>query len=776
MFANNILKAGKCITVLSLLSSLWACGGSSDSPPVNKAPLISGSPIVIKQVGENYHFSPTASDPEGETLIFSIENKPEWAEFDTTTGTLSSASVEVGITEKITISVSDGELSSSLPSFSISVSELGQRFISVRISGSSPVHDFQILLNEDESDEQQLTVKGDGDFNFATPLNDQQTYKLSIQRDPARQACEINEESGTVDGAVNAIEINCSDDESAELFDINKLHHFRITMSLQEWQAFVLDTDRANYTNSDANGHGSWNLWTHSEVYRKVNMQRLNDSGEIIDNLDNVAFKMRGNTSRQWPEFWYDQGDGNWAGHPSRFHFSLKFDEKFDDDESVYACIDANGDPAAVSTNACYNRVALNHPEVPTNDDRSLKGVEKLYFKFNKDDPSYARELLSHDILNQVGVPTSRMAYAAVEFLITGQAEEMLFNKPLPQSYNMGVYMMEEPIDKPYLKRYFGKNGFLFKISGGDLAQYVNQDCLPYEEDNKVETGYINNDFCNIGVEQSDPESREQWLGTNNYLDPAIVNSEINGTGNTSQFAPYRPTYDLKEKKKSLTDARLALQEFMLFVQSNPSADLLAEQFNVEGFIKAQAVDIVIGGVDHYARVANNYYLYFNPLTEKWNYLVYDYDFSFRDKHPDNWGSDVLPFQNITDSAIFTSDGKTAWNEERIEGVDPILWDLIFADNNNREILYQEVQSLLTEQLDWDETLKTVLQDRNNLIKNSILSSDVTFNGDCNVQYMEGALGLSSTFHPCDSGDISIKEYINRRQRSLTEELQAAGY
>ena len=34
--------------------------------------------------------------------------------------------------------------------------------------------------------------------------------------------------------------------------------------------------------------------------------------------------------------------------------------------------------------------------------------------------------------------------------------------------------------------------------------------------------------FCVIGVEKSDPDSAEEWLGKANYLNPNFVNTEIN--------------------------------------------------------------------------------------------------------------------------------------------------------------------------------------------------------------------------------------------------------
>ena len=54
----------------------------------NRAPVMSGAPATTVDVGSAYSFRPTASDPDGNALTFSIANKPSWASFNTSTGTL----------------------------------------------------------------------------------------------------------------------------------------------------------------------------------------------------------------------------------------------------------------------------------------------------------------------------------------------------------------------------------------------------------------------------------------------------------------------------------------------------------------------------------------------------------------------------------------------------------------------------------------------------------------------------------------------------------------
>jgi hypothetical protein len=92
----------------------------------NGSATISGTPIASVVVGSAYNFTPAASDPNGNALSFSIQNKPSWASFNSQTGQISGTptSADVGSYSNVSISVSDGVLSATLPSFSISVTQI----------------------------------------------------------------------------------------------------------------------------------------------------------------------------------------------------------------------------------------------------------------------------------------------------------------------------------------------------------------------------------------------------------------------------------------------------------------------------------------------------------------------------------------------------------------------------------------------------------------------------------------------------------------------------
>jgi len=121
---NNVLTSG-AVTV-----TVDDNNGSTDSEtftitvtPVNDPPVISGTPITTVPVDTAYSFTPTASDPDaGDTLTFSINVLPAWTTvtFNTGTGELAGTS-EAGSTLGIIISVTDGTVSASLPTFDLTV-------------------------------------------------------------------------------------------------------------------------------------------------------------------------------------------------------------------------------------------------------------------------------------------------------------------------------------------------------------------------------------------------------------------------------------------------------------------------------------------------------------------------------------------------------------------------------------------------------------------------------------------------------------------------------
>lgn len=101
--------------------SLTAANGTSD----NSAPTIAGTPATSTKYGEGYEFVPNASDADGDSLTFNVQNKPTWASFVSSTGKLygQPTLADVGEYNGIVVSVSDSTNTVSLPAFTISVTE-----------------------------------------------------------------------------------------------------------------------------------------------------------------------------------------------------------------------------------------------------------------------------------------------------------------------------------------------------------------------------------------------------------------------------------------------------------------------------------------------------------------------------------------------------------------------------------------------------------------------------------------------------------------------------
>ena len=100
--------------------------GDGSSGGGNNPPTISGTPPTSIRSGEAYSFQPSASDPDGDALTFSIQNRPSWANFDSSTGQLSGTpgAADVGQFSNVRITVSDGRAQASLGAFTIAVNQI----------------------------------------------------------------------------------------------------------------------------------------------------------------------------------------------------------------------------------------------------------------------------------------------------------------------------------------------------------------------------------------------------------------------------------------------------------------------------------------------------------------------------------------------------------------------------------------------------------------------------------------------------------------------------
>jgi putative Ig domain-containing protein len=84
---------------------------------------ISGTPAPTAEIGQFYSFRPAVVASAGSSLTYAVANKPAWAQFSATTGTLSGtpSTGSVATDANIVVSVSNGAQSAALPAFNITV-------------------------------------------------------------------------------------------------------------------------------------------------------------------------------------------------------------------------------------------------------------------------------------------------------------------------------------------------------------------------------------------------------------------------------------------------------------------------------------------------------------------------------------------------------------------------------------------------------------------------------------------------------------------------------
>jgi hypothetical protein len=145
--AKDVGAAYYVINVGNERKSAELSGSIHVNPAANKAPTITGAPSINAIAGQPYTFAPKAADAEGDKLTFSIQNKPSWALFNSTTGALTGTPAAAGSFKAIQISVSDGKATTALAAYNLTINPV--KTANVQVSWTAPTHsvDGQALSN-----------------------------------------------------------------------------------------------------------------------------------------------------------------------------------------------------------------------------------------------------------------------------------------------------------------------------------------------------------------------------------------------------------------------------------------------------------------------------------------------------------------------------------------------------------------------------------------------------------------------------------------------------
>lgn len=310
------------------------------------------------------------------------------------------------------------------------------------------------------------------------------------------------------------------------LFDLNNKIEVDIDMTDAELQKMQDD-----YTKYKEMG-------SKSPIYRRANVTiTINGTAYYIPD---VGVRMKGNTSRV--NFYKEENNGIYRA----IHFKLDFQETFDDVDY-------------------YGAEALNWASKEERDarkDRTFATLEKLEIRWNKCwDNTYLRELYAYELYRSEGVLAPLVNQCSMDW----------------SGIHMGVYTINEPVDKEFLKKRLPKEAV-----GGDLYK----------------CGWT-------------------WEGA------SLKNTNSIGIENEDNCEFY--CYDLKTNKKTSNHEAITT---LIKALNNPNLtkERFEELVDVESFLSYAAVSYFLGNPDDLRNNYNNYYLYFRADNGKAVIIPYDYD------------------------------------------------------------------------------------------------------------------------------------------------------
>jgi hypothetical protein len=200
---------------------------------------------------------------------------------------------------------------------------------------------------------------------------------------------------------------------------------------------------------------------------------------------------------------------------------------------------------------------------------REFLGMEQILFKWNnQNDPSYINEVFSYEMFREIGVVVPRASVAEVQIVVDGKVELVSF------------YNIFEHYDEEFIRRQFNEDGV---HDVGDLF-------------------------------------KGSWSAT---LDPIEGDWQY---GVRDWESNYRPIYSKETNKEDPDYSNLI--DFSYGINRNTAIlrqQFFEEHFNIDSFIRAMAMNVLLGNPDDYRGNGNNFYYYFDQ-NDYMTYVPFDYD------------------------------------------------------------------------------------------------------------------------------------------------------
>jgi len=319
-----------------------------------------------------------------------------------------------------------------------------------------------------------------------------------------------------------------------EVFDLL----FNIENKVQLWLDMTdseLQKMQEDYEKYDKNG-------SKSPIYRMADLHvtiTTPEGTQYSYMIPEVGARMKGNTSRT--DF-YNSQDGIY----NVVHLKLDFQETFDDEE--YYGTDVK----------VWEKDAREQRK-----DRTFATLEKMDLRWNRcDDSTFLKEYFAFATYRENGVPAPHTNLCSFDWANT----------------HMGVFTINEPIDKIFLEKYLPEEAL-----GGDLYK------------------------CG-------------WAGNNSA---SFTNTNSIGVENEDEGKFY--AFDLKTNKKTSDNSAL----INLIQKLNNGAvtqDTYESLVDVDNFLPYCAVSYLLGNPDDMRNNYNNFYVYFRGDTGQAMIFPYDFD------------------------------------------------------------------------------------------------------------------------------------------------------
>ncbi|HEY9113996.1 MAG TPA: CotH kinase family protein, partial [Bacteroidales bacterium] len=183
---------------------------------------------------------------------------------------------------------------------------------------------------------------------------------------------------------------------------------------------------------------------------------------------------------------------------------------------------------------------------------------------------------------------------------------------------------------------------------------------IPAPRSNHVQV-YINGDYYGlyINVEHIDEEFAQSRFNYNDgNLFKCLYPADLNYLGDDPDLyklmSSNRRVYELKTNEEA--DDYTDLAEFIDVLNNTGSQDLkcdLDEKLNVYDYLKVIAFDVLTSNWDGYIYNKNNFYLYHNTTSDKFEYIPYDVDNSYGiDWFGIDWGTRNMYSWQMTNGEV----------------------------------------------------------------------------------------------------------------------------